>query len=229
MICNINLSNNNKQFSAFLNGVNGNRVKDLLPKHAAHYITKVINQDNVKSQFNPMIANVGLDNRELVGKIGIGLGGKVLDNKMSMAYTRLIPGEGDRAINLKTSFSNTIIFGKVEYIINLSQAPGTFYDTFHTTYIGSNHLRIPWMKIYIDGLDRFENYIYIDGADPRFNRKSSRTSIGHMIKLEGGSYEFDGVGRNLTFGVLLDALKKEFNSSRAKASLVVAIKSAMGW
>jgi len=205
--------------------IDGRTIREPLLKITREQIRLAAKE--VKDQFNPSKASVGWDNEELVGKLGIGLGGRPLTAKMNTAWAWLVPASVD---DLKGSFGKGAVFGRVRYIIDLSEKEGSFYNNFDTTYMATsrgNHDLIPWMQIYIDGMDRFYGFMYVERGDPLFRPNSSRTGIGHMIGGRGGSFNFPGVGRNKTFEVLLTAIKERFNNAGVKGAITKIIKRGM--
>lgn len=206
--------------------INGNKIRGPLLDFATDQIIKAA--EEVKHQFNPLTANVGIDNNTLVGQIGIGLGGKPLYDKMENAWTELIP-EGDM---LKGTFSKGENFGKIKYTIDLSLRPGSFYNNYYTTYIATSKNFpkdevIPWMSIYIDGLDPFGGYAYVESGQRGFKKRSSRTGLGHMIPWPGAQFSCGGVGRDVTFKLFMNAIKERFNKPGVKGQLTKTIKNAM--
>lgn len=178
-----------------------------------------------KDLFNPRSA--GGD--ELVGQLGIGVGGTPANNKIDNAFRLLKVGEDSPATKLKTSFQprNFRRFGTISYEIDKP----TFFSQRITTYRSQRarepSLEIPWMQNFIEGIE-VKDHEFVSQGDEEFRDSLSRTGLGHMVEVPGQQFVFPGVGERATFGKLVDNINRKLISSQFKSRLKTAILAALG-
>ena len=168
-----------------------------------------------KDRFQPQRSTLG--GPETVAQLGVGNNGAPDTEKLRRAYKLLIPARSSTISTVRVSFQRRASrFGKVEFNLNIDR----FFDAEATNYL-SSHARangeisvIPWMKNFIFGF-AVQDYAFIDSSDPDFHEKSSRTGLGHMIKIgeekvqvPRRQFAFAGVGTGQTFDILFTRVKK---------------------
>lgn len=182
--------------------------------------------------FNPFKQPNGL---ELVGQLGIGIGGRPDFNKLDKVTVPLIPKLG--VANVGVSFKNkqSIV---ASYNINTEK----FYNSTINKYISTRSnsaennpsgrgegSEIMWMKNYIEDGVYSPQHQYVSRGDIGFNAKRSRTGVGHMLPvgISGSPLLVSPVGRDATFGALQRRLEKKYTSPYMLGQIRKAIRAAL--
>lgn len=224
-------------------GLSTSKIKTEVTKLAVVEIEKVV--ENNQDLFRPDRGPDGGD--DLVGFLGIGQGGSPLTEKYAgrnAAWALLNPGVNQfaGAAKLISSFSRARQgkFAGLTYVIDL----GRFFNHFRSTYLsrksGDSDIEISWMQSLIDGVPTESLRLSPTGdtqfsfvnSGPNFNANFSRTGLGIMvpagrIKIPVRQFTFNGRGRNNTFGVLLDKLRKSLASTSFKNKVEKAIADSI--
>lgn len=125
---------------------------------------------------------------DVVGALGIGVGGSTSPEKYTRGWKDLLPGkgrdkEGSPAAKVTISFAKNT-FGKVTYNLDVDK----FYDSKINTYVAqTNGKRIQWMRQFIEGFEVLTHeYVEIDDNIPENLKEKiiedSRTGLGIMVK-----------------------------------------------
>jgi len=216
---------------AIAKGLSTRQLKNEVQKAAVVEIEKAV--DKNQNLFRPDAGPGGGD--ELVGKLGIGQGGRPLDDKYAGpdgAWALLKPGTTSAKLTSSFRRRRTGRFGILNYEIDLAAFFGDFRSTYISRKRGDDDLRISWMQNLIDGIPIAQlrdfapnttGHAFIDSG-PNFNRALSRTGLGHMVALErlkipAQQFTFKGRGRANTFGKLISDINRRFASSRFRKKI----------
>lgn len=169
---------------------------------------------------------------ELIGQLGIGSDGREDTNKITNAWRLLIPTEADVA-KISSSFARNVNkFGRISFTIDIDR----FFNQELTTYTSEVRrggvIGVQWMRHFIDGLE-VQGHAFVDDFDPDFRFDSSRTGLGHMVRLDRVTiprqqFELRGQGRGQTFGKLFENVERNLKDSSFQGRLAVVIARALG-
>ena len=172
-----------------------------------------------RDRFQPQRATLG--GPETVGILGVGKDGTPDFDKLRNAYKLLIPTQGSTISKLGIAFQRRASrFGRVTFNINLDR----FYNADITNYVAPSDgqfIQVPWMQNFIMGVAAPE-HAFIDESDPEYRPASSRTGLGHMVRISDNGpiaiprqqLSYPGVGEEATFGVLLRRIQKRLESRK---------------
>lgn len=199
-------------------------LREAITPIVAETINKAIADS--KSHFRPY--DVG--GSRLVGELGVGSDGKPDKEKLNKAWEimQFVGNLGSSVSTLKLSLAKGRKFATFEFNIRKSN----FYDHFRTNYIsmsGGKTVKVPWMKNFLIGIPTIEGYGFVEPGSRKFKPDSSRTGLGHMIKVKIPSkqYKLLGYGEDKAFGAIIQNANKRLTSARFAEQLKKAISRAL--
>jgi len=171
---------------------------------------------------------------DIVGALGIGVGGNTSVEKYTKGWQDLLPGkgrdlEGAPAAKIAMSFAKGT-FGKVTYTLDIDK----FYDSKNNTYVAqTNGKRIQWMRQFIEGLEVLDyGYIEVDDniSDSLKEKilKDSRTGLGIMVKIGVNDISpFILSPQPNPFPKIADAIKRRLSSQNFRKDFKEILKRAI--
>lgn len=166
---------------------------------------------------------------DLVGALGVGSGGNPDKEKLNDAWKLLqVIGVAESISSLKLSLAKGSKFATFDFEINKE----AFYNHFRTTYVShSKHLStlVKWMENYLRGIPKIQDYGFVTPDEPRFKEASSRTGLGHMVKVRIPSRQFSlpGYGENRAFGAVISSIKNKLTSTEFTTEMSKKIAQAL--
>ena len=165
----------------------------------------------------------------MVGALGVGAGGTPDKEKLNDAWKLLqVIGIADSISSLKLSLAKGSKFATFDFSINKE----AFYNHFRTTYVShskSESTLVKWMENYLRGIPVIDGYGFVIPGHPKFKEASSRTGLGHMVKVKIPSRQFQlpGYGEDRAFGAVMASIKNKFTSTAFTTEMAKKISQAL--
>lgn len=171
--------------------------------------------------FNP-------ENEDLVGELGVGIGGRPATEKLRNAWRLLQVGDGLAKLGANFQPKNLRRFGVIRYSLDKDK----FYNHRLTTYRAQRSrgdaadTDVKWMENYILGIAT-PGFAYVELGEQGSRKGRSRTGLGHMLNLANvqdmtiprRQFVYPGKGEPATFGVVLSNINKAVSSDRFNRQL----------